>query len=336
MTDFRIPKYEVLAQEETIHEMPAGVQMIKAEQIWQESRKGEGVVVAIIDSGCNVQHADLSSNIVATRNFVASEGGESDVTDFSGHGTHVAGTIAAVENGNGVIGVAPKVKLLIAKVMQRINTDTGVKFGASNEDIVKAIQFCINWRGGSDNRQRVRVINMSLGGTVDDPALHEAVKDAVDNDILVVCAAGNEGEGTGATRNECSFPGAYPEAVCVGAISLNGTFPGFTNTNDQVDLVAPGDGIWSTYTQPKYAQLSGTSMASPHVAGAAALLINLLETKHKRKFTEPEIYAQLIKRTVSLAQDPRLEGCGLLQLNHHVVVTPESVRVRNHEPGLTR
>ncbi|GAC43734.1 S8 family serine peptidase [Paenibacillus popilliae] len=117
MTDFRIPKYEVLAQEETIHEMPVGVQMIKAEQIWQESRKGEDVVVAVIDSGCNVQHADLSSNIVATRNFVASEGGDSDVTDFSGHGTHVAGTIAAVENGNGVIGVA-----LVAKVMQRINS----------------------------------------------------------------------------------------------------------------------------------------------------------------------------------------------------------------------
>lgn len=337
MSKYLIPSFEVLAQEETIYELPAGVKMIKAEYIWQKGHKGEDVVVAVIDSGCNVNHQDLKANIIGTRNFVTSEGGQDDVTDYSGHGTHVAGTIAAVENGAGVLGVAPRVKLLVIKVMEPVQLRNGrIAFSTPNDRIIEAIRYCINWRGGTEGKQRVRVINMSLGGPDDDPRLHKAVQDAVAKDILVVCAAGNDGDGTGSKRDEVDYPGAYPEAVCVGAISLNGTFPAFTNTNDQVDLVAPGEGIWSTYTKNNYAQLTGTSMASPHVAGAAALMINLLEAKYKRTFSEPEIYAQLIKRTVSLGEDPKLEGCGLLQLNHEVVVKPEAVRVGNHEPMLTR
>ncbi|WP_281884788.1 S8 family peptidase [Paenibacillus sp. YYML68] len=331
MLNYRIPRFEVLAQEQSVYEKPAGVRMIQAEEVWPQSRKGEDVVVAVIDSGCDVNHTDLKSNIIDTRNFVTTEGGAQDVTDRNGHGTHVAGTIAAVENGAGVVGVAPKVKLLIVKVMQEYKDANGdVSYGASNSCIIDAIRYCMEWRGGADGKQRVRVINMSLGGEFNDPKLHKAVQEAVANDILVVCAAGNEGRGSGAANDEIMYPGAYPEAVCVGAISLDGTFPPFTNTNDQVDLVAPGDDIWSTYTKPSYAKLKGTSMAAPHVAGAAALLINWLESKYNRTFTEPEIYAQLIKRTVSLGEDPRLEGCGLLQLNHVITVTADSVRVRNH------
>jgi major intracellular serine protease len=323
LAEYRLIPFTIESVTNNVKEIPEGVRMIKAPEVWQESGQGAGVVVAIIDSGCQVNHPDLQGRIIGKRNYTGEEGGEGDVTDFSGHGTHVAGTIAAIENDQGVLGVAPKASLLILKVMRRFSTPEGIEFGASNEDIIHAINDCISWRG--PRQERVRVINMSLGGSQDDPGLHNAIKKAVENDIVVVCAAGNEGDfnkggDCSPVRNEFLYPGAYSEVVEVGAIGLDRRFPCFTNTNLEVDLVAPGVDILSTFSEnakehQKYAHLSGTSMATPHVAGAVALIINQCEREFERTLSEPEIYAQLIKRTLPLGNPRTLEGNGLLNLN---------------------
>ena len=154
---------------------------------------------------------------------------------------------------------------------------------------------------------------MSLGGDQDVPGLHEAVKNAVNNDILVVCAAGNVGD-CNHQSDELEYPGSYQEVVEVGATDFNKKISCFSNSNRNVDLVAPGDGILSTYKGGGYATLRGTSMATPHVSGGSALIIKQCEKEFERTLSEDEIYAQLIKRTYALGNPKSLEGNGLLDL----------------------
>ncbi|WP_255298255.1 S8 family peptidase [Brevibacillus dissolubilis] len=320
MSDFRLIPYEIESVVTDIKEIPEGVKMIKAPEIWEEGHKGNGVVVAVIDTGCQTDHPDLKGRIVGGKNFSNAGNGPDDYSDRIGHGTHVAGTIAAVIDGKGVIGVAPEAKLLILQVFDKPVFDprTGrMEEGADTQNIIKAIDYAINWKG--TGQERVRVISMSLGGPNNDPQLHAAIKRAVENDILVVCAAGNEGSFTkggdcSPIKHEYAYPGAYHEVVEVGAVSLDGRFPCFTNTNPELDLAAPGVNILSTYLNSGYARLNGTSMATPHVSGAAALIINQCEKDFGRRLSEPEIYGQLIKRTVSLGYSKFVEGNGLLDL----------------------
>jgi major intracellular serine protease len=161
--------------------------------------------------------------------------------------------------------------------------------------------------------QKVDIISMSLGGPQDVPELHQAIQNAVDNQILVVCAAGNEGDGQDSS-DEFSFPGSYNEVISVGAINLERRSSDFSNSNNEVDLVAPGEEILSTYLNGSYAKLTGTSMATPHISGALALIKDIANKDFERNLTEPELYAQLIKRTVPLGNLPKLEGNGLLYL----------------------
>ncbi|SFJ88164.1 S8 family peptidase [Thermoflavimicrobium dichotomicum] len=306
MTQVKLIPYKVEEVMKERSEIPKGVKMIKAPEFWQASNKGEDVVVAVLDTGCQIDHPDLKDRIIDKRNFSTDYNGDPDqVDDGAGHGTHVAGTIAAIENDLGVVGVAPQVKLLIVKVLSNDGSGT-------YESVINGIDYATNWKGS--NGQRVRVINMSLGGPNDDPELHAAIKRAVEQGIVVVCAAGNEGDGKAETE-EKSYPGAYPEVVQVGAVDFQGKFTEFTNTNSQVDLVAPGHQIVSTYPKSQYATLSGTSMATPHVSGAIALIINQAEKAFRRSLTEAEVYAQLCKHTVSLGHDKWAEGNGLVDLS---------------------
>lgn len=314
MADFNLIPYTVESVIEDVKEIPAGVKMIKAPEVWDKSAKGVGVVVAILDTGCDHSHPDLKDRIIEGKNFT-DQGDHNDFSDIDQHGTHVAGTIGATINDAGVVGVAPEVSLFIGRVFKK---DSNGNIGASNNDIIKAIQYCIKWRG--PNREKIRVINMSLGGPEDDPKLHDAIKEAVNEGILVVCAAGNEGDFSSGgdcspLKDEYSYPGNYHEVVEVGAVDLEGKWPCFTNTNLEIDLVAPGVKIISTIPGGKYAEFSGTSMACPHVAGGAALIINQCEKEFERSFTEPEIYAQIIKRTEHLGYDKKIEGNGLLKLD---------------------
>ena len=130
----------------------------------------------------------------------------------------------------------------------------------------------------------------------DDPKMEKAIKNAIKNNILVVCAAGNEGDGN-ADIFEYSYPASYVDVISVGAVDNPGVPAEFSNSNLVVDLVAPGVDVISTYPNNQFASLSGTSMAAPHVSGSLALLKNLSREEFQRDLTQEEIYAQLIKNT---------------------------------------
>ncbi|MEH6943892.1 S8 family peptidase [Bacillus sp. JJ722] len=279
-------------------EVPTGVELVQAPAVWDRTT-GKGMKVAILDTGCDLSHPELRNRIIGGCNFTNDDNGNREVfKDYNGHGTHVAGTIAAERNGTGVTGVAPEADLLIVKVLDKNGSGT-------YEWIIQGIQYSIE--------QKVDIISMSLGGPTDMPALHEVIKEAVSKEILVVCAAGNAGDGDDST-DELGYPGSYNEVISVGAVDLEWRSSRFTNSNNEVDLVAPGERILSTYLDGKYASLSGTSMATPHVAGALALIKNMANKSFERKLTEPELYAQLIKRTVPLEYSSKLIGNGFLYL----------------------
>jgi subtilisin family serine protease len=240
------------------------------------------VQVAIIDTGILATHPDLVGQVVGGKNCTNSRKG---FVDENGHGTHVAGTIAGLNNKVGVIGVAPGVKLWAVRVLD--------KYGSGSwSSVICGLDFVTSMapaKGGF-----IRVANMSLGGAgvsdnncgnTNNDALHKAICRARDAGITIVVAAGNSG------ANAANFvPAAYNDAVITvsaladsngkdgggGAKTSYGaddTFASFSNFGSAVDIGAPGVNIYSTWLNNSYATLSGTSMASPHVAAAAALYI---------------------------------------------------------------
>lgn len=238
------------------------------------------VDVAVLDTGIDLQHSDL--NVAGGIDCTLKKGGGPFATYYCGagnggdddhyHGTHVAGTIAALDNGMGVVGVAPGARLWAVKVLN--NQGSGYTSG---------IVAGIDWVVGRGN---IEVINMSLGGEGISTAYKTAIDNAVSRGVVVVVAAGN----SNADANNYS-PAFVPSAITVSALAdFNGqpgggaaptcradvddTLASFSNWGSAVDIAAPGVCILSTYPieQGNYATISGTSMAAPHVAGAAALL----------------------------------------------------------------
>jgi major intracellular serine protease len=285
--------------------LPYGIKQIDAPSVWATGEKGQGIVVAILDTGIDTTHPDLQGRIIDGRNFT-DDGSPEDFTDRNGHGTHVAGIIGASEEGSGVIGVAPEVKFLIVKVL-------GADGSGSYEGIINGIDFATNWVGA--NGEKVRVMNMSLGGSEDVPEMYQAILRAVAKGIVVCCASGNEGDSDEST-SEFGYPGYYNECIEVSASDENFQLAYFSNNNKQVDVIAPGVNVLSTYMNGQYAKLSGTSMATPHVTGAVALLINMGEKQFERTLTESEIYACLVKNTVPLGFRSSSEGHGLVRLSY--------------------
>ena len=271
-----------------------GVEMIKAKSIWEESRKGAGVKIAVIDSGCDINHDSLKNNIVGVRNFTDEDKKNPNiVTDRVGHGTHVTGTICA-----NVTGVAPDVQIYVLKAINR--TGTG-----KLSWVVNAIKYAVD--------VKVDIISMSLGISENSPKLERAIKDAVNNNISVVCAAGNDGDGN-SDSFEYSYPAADMDVISVGAVDKKGIPANFSNSNTAIDVVAPGVDILSTYPNNQFAILSGTSMATPHVTGSLALLKNWSKSEFQRNLTQEELYAQLIKHTKVLEYSRTVQGNGLIYL----------------------
>lgn len=298
--------YTIQSIEDSTNETPEGVQLVQASAIWEKSNEGEGIVVAVIDTGVDTDHPDLKDRIIGGRNFTTDHNGDvNNFEDNNGHGTHVSGIVAASLNGDGVVGVAPKAKILSIKALTE---DGAGDYGW----IINAINYAVEWRGPKN--EQARVICMSLGGPNDVPEMREAIQNAVNHNISVVVAAGNEGDGQEDTF-EYAYPGAYNEVISVGAVNTNLQLAPFSNSHNEVDLVAPGVNVLSTYLDNKFAKLSGTSMAAPFVAGALALIINLSEKEFDRSLIESEIYAQLIRRTLPLGNGKSAEGNGFLLLN---------------------
>lgn len=307
--EMKLIPFEVKEIRQQTTEIPYGVNLMKAPEIWAKGEKGAGSVVAILDTGIDTTHPDLRDRIIGGRNFTG-EGGRDDITDRNGHGTHVAGTIAAIENGSGVVGVAPETKLLICKVLN-------AQGSGGYSGITNAIRWAADWRG--PNNERVRVMNMSLGGPYSDRKQYDAILYAVSKGILIVVASGNEGDKNekGEANEETfeySYPAMHPECITIAACDENKKLAYFSNNSRQVDAIAAGVDVLSTYPTGQYAVLSGTSMATPHVTGALALIIGLSERYFGRTLTESELYAQLARCCCSLGYKPSSEGHGAIDL----------------------
>ena len=238
----------------------------------------------------------LKDRIVETKNFID---GTDDVTDRQGHGSHVAGIIAANRSPKGITGVAPESLLHIYKVL-------GDDGNGNMESIVKAIYHAID--------MKVDIINMSLGGTTGNNALEVAIKKAIENNICIVCASGNDAHGDDGSKDEINFPGFYREIIEIGSVNKDNKMSYFSNSNDNVDLVAYGGSIMSCYPGNKYATSSGTSMSCPMVSGALALLKQKFIAEFGRlPECESELYGQLIKNTKTIPNVSRkLQGNGIL------------------------
>ncbi|MBI3944647.1 MAG: S8 family serine peptidase [Armatimonadetes bacterium] len=245
----------------TSPEAPYGVDRMDAEAAPTHVNVG----IAVIDTGIDLTHPDL--RVVGNVTFVS---GTKNGNDDNGHGSHVAGTAAAIAGNGGVRGVAPGAPLYAVKVLDR-NGSGWYSRVIAGVDWVKA-------RAGT-----IRVANMSLGGPKYKP-LDDAISAAVTAGVTFVVAAGNSADDAGLYS-----PSGGGSVICVSAIAdsdgkpgglgndtaygPDDTFASFSSFGSAVDLAAPGVGITSTYRGGRYATLSGTSMASPHVAGAAALYI---------------------------------------------------------------
>ena len=215
------------------------------------------VVVAVLDTGLRKTHQDFqSSRIRPGRDY---SNGDSDPNDDCGHGTHVAGTVAATtDNGVGVAGMS-QATILPMKVLSPIGFIINVTCSGSTSDIAAAIV--------DSTDQGAKVISMSLGGG-GSTTLRNAVDYAWNHGVLVVAASGNDGG-----NDNVSYPAAYDNAIAVGALTSSKTRASYSDGGPELDVMAPGSNVISTYNSndSSYSSLSGTSMATPHVAGALAL-----------------------------------------------------------------
>ena len=211
---------------------------------------GSGIKVAVVDTGIDSDHPDLIGRVEKIKSFLRNS------DDDNGHGTHVAGTIAANNNSIGVVGVAPDVNLFSVKVLDR-------RGSGWSSDVAAGIIWA------ADNG--AHIINLSLGSSVESTAVTDACKHADAKGVLLIAAAGNAGDGD-TTTPETSYPAATTYCIAVGATTSSDGVATFSNSGLYVDISAPGVGIASTWKGGGYRTINGTSMAAPHVAGIAALL----------------------------------------------------------------
>lgn len=305
----------------------------------------ENVTVAVLDSGIDFEHPDLKENIEKNElecvngnlpfkpkedkdkngyigdcigwNFTGKElGGDNRPTDDIGHGTHVAGIIAAVTNNKvGVSGISNKLKILPVKVLKKEDSASPGVNGPLSDRVAKGILFAI--------KRGVKVINLSLGWPIilDTNYLRETFKLALEQKITIVAASGNN------NNSSPIFPCAYENVICVSSISVDGKISNFSNYGGQVDILAPGDNILSTFPSIKdpeiffakgYELKNGTSQSSPFVAGASAVLKSIFPD-----ISEDELKARLLlsAKKINFHDEKYISG-GLLQLEEAVNLKP--------------
>ncbi len=266
-------------------ETPWGVPHVQATEAQSNGSTGDGVKVAILDSGVDANHEDLE---VAGGHSVF---GDSPYDDGNGHGTHVAGTVAALDNDLGVVGVAPDADVYAVKVLD----DSG---SGSYAGIAEGIEWAIE--------NDMDIINMSLGGSTSSSVLKEYVDLAYEEGLLVVAAAGNSGTWLG-WFDTVGYPAKYDSAIAVAAVDQNNSRASFSSTGDALELSAPGVSVLSTVPGNGYDSYDGTSMASPHVAGVAA------QVWAEKPHLSNEELRELLNNTALDLGDPFHYGNGLVQ-----------------------
>ena len=235
-----------------------GVDRVRAPVLWKMGYRGAGVRVAVLDTGVLPNFPDLGIRVVKAKNFTSSE--SDNWIDETGHGTSVASMIAAEENGEFIRGVAPEVALFVAKVLDKNS------WGADSF-FVRAIDWAIE--------NDVRIANMSLGQYQGHEVLDRAVTRAMNQGMLIVAAAGNDGNPDCRGSNVWS-PAKHPSVMAVSALDTDDTIADFSSHGPEVDIAAPGENVGdiSTVKPLIYGISGGTSYAAPHVSGVAALLLS--------------------------------------------------------------
>lgn len=248
---FPYEREDIFSLQEAKQKAGWGISAFDLPNAWKKT-KGAGVKVAVLDTGVDLDHSDLVKNLLPGFNVFDEK---KDANDDNGHGTHVAGIIAAENNEIGMVGVAPEASIIPVKVLDK----------SGNGDLV-SVSRGINW---AVDVAKADLICMSLGGPNPVDEVKKAIQYAESKGVVCFVAAGNAGK----TKN-IFYPANYKETIAIGSISENFTRSSFSNTGDNLDFMAPGDKIFSTVPDNWYAILSGTSMATPFAVGVAALLLS--------------------------------------------------------------
>jgi subtilisin len=264
--------------------IPYGVKQIYAPQAWSTST-GYRIKIGVIDTGIDYRHPDLLHSVARGINLLNRS---MLPLDDNGHGTHIAGTIAAANSTEGMIGVAPRSIIYPVKAFDHNGS-------AYVSDIILGIDWCVS--------NHVHLINMSFGMKTRSRALKEIVNKAYLSGISIIASSGNDSK-----RRTIDYPARYSQTISVGATDRNRRIATFSNRGQYIDIYAPGDKIISSWTQGKYHEMSGTSMATSHVSGAIALLLA------QNSGLQPEDIKSLLLRTASplrIRKDQRLDrDCG--------------------------
>ena len=273
------------------------LQKFSIPDIWSKTQ-GEGVVVAVVDTGCDIYHDDLKTNILVGKNFVNSNSAPLDVV---GHGTHVASTIAASDNGTGMVGVAPRAKILPVKSLNDDGTGT-------MRDVADGIRWAAD--------QKVDFITMSLGSPYPSKIIEDAINYAVIRGSVLFCAAGNDG-----LASDIMYPAKYDNTISIGAIDENLERTSFTCSGETLDFLAPGNNILGCVPNNKYALMSGTSMSNPFAVGCAALMLSYYRKMNKTLPKTSEDYINILKNHTISLKDPhysnkkRYQGYGIINIS---------------------
>lgn len=261
-------------------EIPWGVKRVNASGAWNFT-EGAGVKVAVIDTGMDYTHPDLEANYAGGYNAIISTAAP---MDDHGHGTHVSGTIGAIRDSKGVVGIAPRVSLYAVKVLDKNGSGT-------YSDVISGIEWAA--------QNKMDVINMSLGGGDSVDAMAKVMTAANLAGVSIVCAAGND-------SGPVNYPAKYPESIAVSASNSADKIASFSSRGAEIAFIAPGVNVYSTYKGGKYSTMSGTSMACPHVAGLAALAVAAGAK------TPAAVREALTKSASSLGLKPAEEGAGMI------------------------
>ena len=272
---------------------PYYIEKLRIKEIHDKGYKGDGITIAIIDSGADYNHKELKNSIHHGVNFTHElNGNRFDYMDLFYHGTAVLGVIKKI---------APNAKIIVIKCMQN-----GGK-GAFN-DVLNGLEYAIS--------QKVDIISMSVGSKNHNSDLEKKIKKVVESGISVVVSAGNENDGKSETK-EVAYPAYYQEVISVGSCDKNDNPSYFSNTNDLIDLITYGEKIQIIKPKNKYGTDDGTSFSCPIVAGVLALIKQYMLTLGE--VTEQELFEELIKNTKFIEdKDKSMQGHGILILDDFI------------------